>query len=274
MSIRKDRGEERAHVAAVDGERTISVIAPEGRAADAKESEEEQANRHIRVVVADDHHMTRSGVKNALSQSSEIEVVGEASNGYEALELVDSLSPDVLVLDIEMPKMSGVEVARRLKKRGSSVAILALSAFDDRDYVYGLLDCGASGYLMKEEADEMMLEDAVRSIAADRTEMWMSPNFAGRLVRNHLADRRAKALVDELTDREWDVLREIGYASGNPEIGETLHISVHTVKNHVEHVKAKLKLRTRAELVAWCWQNNILRSRDLDDRSRDDERRI
>lgn len=230
------------------------------------ESEPVAGNERIRVVVADDHHLTRSGVKAALSQSAEIEVVGEASDGIEALEVVELTKPNVLVLDIEMPKMSGVEVARRLKKQGSSIAILALSAFDDRDYVYGLLDCGASGYLMKEEADATMLEDAVRSVAADRSEMWMSPNFAGRLVRNHLADRRLKSLIDDLTEREWDVLREIGYGSGNMAMAETLHISVHTVKNHVEHIKSKLRVRTRAELVAWCWQNNVVRGREEDAR--------
>jgi DNA-binding NarL/FixJ family response regulator len=230
-----------------------------------------KGGNRIRVVVADDHHLTRSGVKSALSQSSEIEVVGEASDGIEALAMVESTKPNVLVLDIEMPRMSGVEVARRLKKQGSLVAILALSAFDDRDYVYGLLDCGASGYLMKEEADATMLEDAVRSVAEDRSEMWMSPNFAGRLVRNHLADRRIKSLIEDLTDREWDVLREIGYGSGNMVIAEALHISVHTVKNHVEHIKGKLRVRTRAELVAWCWQNNIVRGREADARIAEDE---
>jgi DNA-binding NarL/FixJ family response regulator len=238
------------------------------------ESQPRKGGNRIRVVVADDHHLTRSGVKAALSQSAEIEVVGEASDGIEALAMVESTKPNVLVLDIEMPRMSGVEVARRLKKQGSLVAILALSAFDDRDYVYGLLDCGASGYLMKEEADATMLGDAVRSVAEDRSEMWMSPNFAGRLVRNHLADRRIKSLIEDLTDREWDVLREIGYGSGNMAIAEALHISVHTVKNHVEHIKGKLRVRTRAELVAWCWQNNIVRGREVDARIAEDENEV
>lgn len=217
----------------------------------------------ISVVVADDHHMTRSGVKNALSKSPEIEVVGEATDGVEALEVVAEKEPTVLVLDVEMPRMTGVEVARRLKKQGSPVAILALSAFDDRDYVYGLLDCGASGYLMKEEADAAVLEEAVLSIAKDRTEMWMSPNFAGRLVRNHLADRRIKSLIDEITEREWEVLKEIGFGKGNVEMADKLCISVHTVKNHVDRIKGKLRVRSRAELVAWCWQNNIVRGKDM-----------
>ncbi|NNE33796.1 MAG: response regulator transcription factor, partial [Rhodothermales bacterium] len=216
----------------------------------------------IRVVVADDHHMTRSGVKAALSTSAEIEVVGEAADGIEALEVVEKVKPAVLVLDVEMPRMTGVEVARKLKQRNSTIAILALSAFDDRDYVYGLLDCGASGYLMKEEADAVMLEDAVRSIALDRSEMWMSPNFAGRLVRSHLEDRRIRSLMDDLTEREWEVLREIGYGDGNIGIADKLCISVHTVKNHVEHIKSKLRVKSRAELVAWCWQNNIVHGRE------------
>lgn len=216
----------------------------------------------IRVVVADDHHLTRAGVASALALSPGISVVGEASDGVEALELVSKEKPDVLVLDVEMPRMTGVEVARRLRKQNSPVAVLALSAFDDRDYVYGLLDCGASGYLMKEEADAAMLEEAVRSIAADRSEMWMSPNFAGRLVRNHLSERRVSSLIDDLSEREWEVLKFVGFGKTNAEIADVLCISVHTVKNHVERIKTKLHVRSRAELVAWCWQNNFVTSKD------------
>lgn len=221
--------------------------------------------RTIRVVVADDHHMTRAGVSGALSSCAGIEVVGEASDGVEALSKVDETKPDVLVLDVEMPRMTGVEVARRLRKQNSAVAILALSAFDDRDYVYGLLDCGASGYLMKEEADASMLADAVRSIAEDRSEMWMSPNFAGRLVRNHLSERRVSSLIDELSEREWEVLKRIGFGKTNAEMADLLCISVHTVKNHVERIKIKLSVRSRAELVAWCWQNNFVTTKDGDE---------
>lgn len=137
--------------------------------------------KKIRVVISDDHAIMRVGIKNILSRSEEIQVVGEASNGAEALELVDKLSPDVLILDMEMPVMDGVEVARQMKMLQSPVRILVLSAYDDRQYIIEMLKLGVSGYLIKDEAPEV-IADAVRGIARGE-EGWISRKAALRLQR-------------------------------------------------------------------------------------------
>ncbi len=135
----------------------------------------------IRVVIADDHAIMRVGIRNILSRSSEICVVGEASNGAEAIQLVGELSPDVLILDMEMPVMDGVEVARRLQTNKSPVRILVLSAYDDRQYILEMLNMGAAGYLIKDEAPEVIV-DAVQGIA-NGEKGWISRKAAVRLQR-------------------------------------------------------------------------------------------
>ncbi len=135
----------------------------------------------IRVVIADDHAIMRVGIRNILSRSNEICVVGEANNGAEAIHLIDELNPDVLILDMEMPVMDGVEVARRLQANQSPVRILVLSAYDDRQYILEMLNMGASGYLIKDEAPEVIV-DAVQGIA-NGEKGWISRKAAVRLQR-------------------------------------------------------------------------------------------
>jgi DNA-binding NarL/FixJ family response regulator len=135
----------------------------------------------IRVVIADDHAIMRVGIRNILSRSSDICVVGEANNGAEAIQLINELNPDVLILDMEMPVMDGVEVARRLQANQSPVRILVLSAYDDRQYILEMLNMGASGYLIKDEAPEVIV-DAVQGIA-NGEKGWISRKAAVRLQR-------------------------------------------------------------------------------------------
>jgi two-component system, NarL family, response regulator DegU len=133
----------------------------------------------IRVIIADDHAIMRVGIRNILSRSSEIVVVGEASNGAEAIDLVNELNPDVLILDMEMPVMDGVEVARRLQANKSPVRVLVLSAYDDRQYILEMLNMGASGYLIKDEAPEVIV-DAVQGVAQGE-KGWISRKAALRV---------------------------------------------------------------------------------------------
>jgi DNA-binding NarL/FixJ family response regulator len=135
----------------------------------------------IRVVIADDHAIMRVGIRNILSRSKEICVVGEASNGTEAIQLINELNPDVLVLDMEMPVMDGVEVARRLRSDQSPVNILVLSAYDDRQYILEMLNMGAAGYLIKDEAPEVIV-DAVHGVARGE-KGWISRKASVRLQR-------------------------------------------------------------------------------------------
>ncbi len=134
-----------------------------------------QQDSQVRVLVVDDHQVVRVGIRKLLNRTSDIRVVGEASNGIEALHLVNELKPDVLLLDMEMPGLSGVDVARNLHAKGSSVRILVLSGYDDRQYVIALLDQGISGYLIKDESPELIIE-AIRSIARGDGN-WYSPKI-------------------------------------------------------------------------------------------------
>ena len=208
----------------------------------------------IRVVLADDHPVVRGGIRTLLEKAPGVTVVGEASSGREALGLVEKLAPDVLLLDMEMPGGTGLEVARWLQERAASVKVLALSAYDDEEYIFGLLDSGAAGYLTKDEAPDIIIE-AVQGVARGE-EGWISRRVASKIVsRKRTA---LKAATTTLSDRELEVLKLMARGDGNPLIAETLFISEGTVKNHVTRIYAKLDLRTRAEAVAWAWQHGLM----------------
>ena len=210
----------------------------------------------IRIVLADDHPVVRRGIRSMLEKAGDLAVVGEASDGEEALRLVNQLTPDVLLLDMEMPGMGGLEVARRLLADESTARVLALSAYDDEQYIFGLLDHGAAGYLTKDEAPTTIVE-AVRGVARGE-EGWISRRVANKLV--HRKRMALEAATDALSDRERDVLGLVGHGYNNSHIAETLFISEGTVKNHVTHIYDKLNLRTRAEAVAWAWQHGLVSS--------------
>ncbi|HAY36750.1 MAG: response regulator transcription factor [Rhodothermales bacterium] len=209
----------------------------------------------IRVVLADDHPVVRGGVKNMLVENDDIDVVGEASDGAQALKMVRDLQPDVLLLDMEMPIKPGIEVARDLAQEQHPTRILALSAYDDDEYIFGLLDAGAAGYLTKDEAPLIIVE-AVRGVAQGEDD-WISRRVADKMVRRrrtHLERNSA-----DLSGREWEVLKLVGKGLTNPEIGDLLFISEGTVKNHVSHIYEKLGFRTRAEAVAWAWEHGLMK---------------
>lgn len=210
----------------------------------------------VRVLIADDHPLYRSGTRMELEQIEGIEVVGEADDGDVALEQTLALEPDVLLLDVEMPSMSGVEVAEQLQKRGSKTRLLALSAHDEREYVYGLLEAGASGYLLKDEADAELLGEAIHGVARGE-DNWISRSLAVQLLRRRSMPDLAGV---QLTSREQEVVKLIALGLDNPTIAERLFISPHTVKNHLDKIKQqKIGVRTRAELIAWAWQHGVVK---------------
>ena len=198
----------------------------------------------IRVVLADDHPVMRSGIRNLLEAEEDIVVIGEAANGPEAIRLVESAKPDVLLLDMEMPGMSGVEVARKIRAMGLPVYILALSAYDDKAYVMGLLDSGASGYITKEKPPVMIIE-AVRAVARGEGRWFIQP----------VMPQKEKFPV---SGREQEVLRLMARGLSNQEIGEQLFISENTVRNHVANIYGKLGVRSWREAVAWAWESGLM----------------
>jgi len=182
----------------------------------------------------------------------DIQVVGEANNGLEAVEMVQRLQPDVLILDMEMPGLTGSEVAARLRKEGSKVHILALSAYDDRFYVEALYELGVSGYLVKEEDPQFILE-AIRGVARGE-ESW----FSRRLVKSLAAPAKNNPSRMGLTDREMEVLRIMVSGKTNDEIAHALGISVKTVEKHLEVIFNKMKVFSRVEAAVLAVRSGLV----------------
>ena len=202
----------------------------------------------IRVVLADDHAVVRKGIREFLEKAGDIHVVAEAADGEEALALVAEHQPDVLVLDIQMPRLSGVEVTRRVAAQHPSVRILALTAYDDDPYVFALLKTGATGYILK-TADSDELVRAVRAVAVGRSAL--APEVAQKVVQQLAGGARTLGdeVVQELSERELQVLRLAGKGLTNRAIGLQLAISDRTVQGHLANIYSKLHVSTRTEAV-------------------------
>jgi DNA-binding NarL/FixJ family response regulator len=209
----------------------------------------------IRVIVADDHPIVRKGIVDELSRHSNVEILGEASNGDEALDLSLTLMPDVLLLDISMPGAKPAHVVRELNKLEMHPRVLVLSAYDDLEYVLSMLSAGASGYMLKDEEPSTIAQGV---LSVSKGETWLSPDIAASLVQHSI---RAAGLSkqDELTARERDVLVLLAKGYPNEQIAETLFIAEGTVKNHVTHIYDKLGVSSRAKAVAWAWEHGLVK---------------
>ena len=196
----------------------------------------------IRIMLADDHPVTRAGIRKFLNKATDMEIIAEADNGTEALELAKRLVPDVLLLDIELPGMKGLEIAKELQASNSPVKILVLSTYDDKQFIFGLLGNGAAGYLTKEEVPETIVE-AVRGVARGE-KGWVSRRVAAIMSAWTQTDELSSK---NLTPRELDVLKWVVKGKTNQEIGMELGISQKTVEKHLESVFAKLKVTSRVE---------------------------
>jgi DNA-binding NarL/FixJ family response regulator len=205
------------------------------------------------VVLADDHPVVRTGIRNLLSKSPDIEVVGEASNGTEALQLCADLKPNVLLLDMEMPGLKGVEVAQRMRGTNTGVSILALSAYDDKQYILELLESGAAGYLTKEEAPETII-DAIRGVAQGE-QGWVSRRVAAQM---SVWMREEEPEGNRLTHRELEVLKLVVDGKTNQGIGLNLGISEKTVEKYLEAVFAKLGVTSRVEAAVYAVREGLV----------------
>jgi len=214
----------------------------------------------IRVLLADDHPPLRAGMKARLEVESDITVVGEAGNGRDALFLARELDPNVLVLDMEMPDMTGVDVANQLKEEGTLIRILVLSAHEDPEYIIRMVEGGAvAGYLTKNESLDTIVA-AVRGVARGE-EGWLSREVAAALMKQKRGrGQEVDDSLDQLSRRELEVLQLIAQGFNNSQIGEELYIAESTVKKHVSNIYTKLELNSRAEVTAWAWKNGVIDS--------------
>ncbi|MGZ4171128.1 MAG: response regulator [Solirubrobacteraceae bacterium] len=202
----------------------------------------------IRVLVADDQSMVRAGFRMLLSQEPEIEVVAEASNGLDAVDLAARFRPTVVLMDIRMPELDGLEATRRILAADDTTRILILTTFDLDEYVYEALRAGASGFVLKDDPAEQLLA-AIRIIA--RGEALLSPSITRRVIQQFTRIHRPAPPkeLNELTERERDVFRLMARGRSNAEIGHELYISETTVKTHITHILQKLGLRDRVQAV-------------------------
>jgi DNA-binding NarL/FixJ family response regulator len=205
-----------------------------------------------RIVLADDHAMFRQGIKNILEGAEDLEVVGEAGDGLNLLELLKKVTPDLVILDISMPNLRGLEATREIKKIAPDVRVLILTMHRDKEYVYHAISTGAEGYLLKEDADTELFA-AVDSIRQGK--YYISPLLSGELAHELLQTPhkgQANLRSDPLTLREREVLKLIAEGISNKEIAELLFISIRTVENHRANIMRKLKIRQTANLVKYA----------------------
>jgi DNA-binding NarL/FixJ family response regulator len=214
----------------------------------------------VRVLIVDDHALFRRGLQMVLENEGDIEVVGEASDGHEAVERAEKTTPDVVLMDVRMPKRSGIEATRAIKDVLPSTKILMLTISDEEADLYEAIKAGASGYLLKEISIEEVA-NAIRSVQQGQS--LISPSMASKLLNEFAAmvkrrDERKQVPGPRLTDRELEVLKLVAKGMNNRDIGTELFISENTVKNHVRNILEKLHLHSRMEAVVYAVREKLL----------------
>lgn len=210
----------------------------------------------ITVLIADDHHVVRRGLAFFLRTQQDIEIIGEAGNGQEAVNLANSLKPDVILMDLVMPEMDGIEATKQIKAKHPELKIIILTSFSDQDHVIPALEAGASGYQLK----DIQPDDLVRCIKKVMNgESQLHPKATSHLLAN-LSTRgiQEKSRVEALTKRELEVLQEIARGKSNKEIASDLFITEKTVKTHVSNLLAKLELADRTQAALYAVKNKLV----------------
>ncbi len=216
----------------------------------------------IKVLIADDHALVREGIIAFLKLCDDIEVIGEASDGIEAVNKTEKLKPDVVIMDINMPKLGGLEVTLEIKRKTPDVKILVLTQYDDREYISRLLKAGVSGYILK-KAGATELISAIRAVK--RGELYLHPSIAKEVVEGYLHKEKAMAEdpYDLLTEREKQVLKLITEGYTYKEIADALGISVKTAIAHYTKISEKLDIHTRAGLIKFAIKKGIIKIDDI-----------
>jgi two-component system response regulator NreC len=212
----------------------------------------------ISLLLVDDHEVVRTGLRMLLENQPNIKIVGEASTGLQAIELVDSIHPDVVIMDITLPDISGIEATRRLRQSHPDLPVVALTIHEDEQYFFEMLQAGASAYVPKRAAPEDLM-NAIHAVI--NGEVYIYPSLAKLLVADFLSRANEdinKATVDGLTPREQEVLAVLADGLSNDEIAEKLAISRHTVARHRENVMRKLNLHSRSELVKYAIRKGLI----------------
>ncbi|MBI4785990.1 MAG: response regulator transcription factor [Chloroflexi bacterium] len=204
------------------------------------------SQKPIRVILADDHAVVRKGIRDFLEEDATLRVVGEANDGEEAIALVARERPDIILLDIQMPRLSGLDAARRIRKESPNVRVLMLTAYEDEPYILAALQAGVHGYLLKTAASEELVL-AVHAVAAGETAL--SPAVAKKLVQRAYGRAPADQATETLSEREIEVLRFAAKGLGNRQIAAELGISDRTVQGHLGNIYEKLHVSTRTEAV-------------------------
>lgn len=211
----------------------------------------------IQVLIADDQTMVRSGLRLILEAEPDIAVVAEAGDGDEAIRVARREKPDVILMDVRMPTMDGLEATRQITEANPNMKVIVLTTFDLDDYVYGALRSGASGFLLKDAGGDQLV-DAIRVVASG--EALIAPSVTKRLI-SEFAKRPEPGEVEglgELTERELEVLAQVARGLSNAEIAEELYVSETTVKTHVSHILTKLHLRDRVQAVVVAYESGLV----------------
>ena len=216
--------------------------------------------KKIRVLLADDHTLVRAGIRALLERQPDQEVVGEAADGLQAVRMTEELQPDVVLMDLAMPGVNGLEATARITKNFSRVKVLALTMHDDQEYFFEVLQAGASGYVLKNAAPQELVT-AIRAVVEGKA--YLSPGVARYLIGDFLrrAEPEARA-YNGLTEREREVLKLIAQGMTNQEIAQALSISINTVQVHRTHIMDKLDLHNRAELIKYAIRKGLIQLKD------------
>ncbi|MGD2144525.1 MAG: response regulator transcription factor [Anaerolineae bacterium] len=214
--------------------------------------------KRIGILLVDDHEIVRAGLRSLLERNEQVKIVGEASSGTEAVQLATELKPDVVLMDVSMRDMDGVEATRRIKKRTPEVNVLALTVHEEEAYFFEMLTAGASGYVPKRASPQVLLT-AITIVS--KGEVFLHPAVAGALVQEYLQEGRSgarKRVYDGLTPRQREVLTLIAEGLSNNEIADDLGISVRTVERHRENIMKRLNLHSRVELVKYALRKGLI----------------
>jgi two-component system, NarL family, response regulator NreC len=214
--------------------------------------------KKIRVLIADDHGIVRKGLRLQLEQNASFEVVGEAVDGRDAVRMSEELLPDIVIMDIAMPNLNGIQATAQMMKKNPQIGVIILSMFSDETYLTRALAAGAKGYLLKESADED-LDNAVRAVAQGKP--FFSADIANTLLEDYMRQLQQRGLEDSydlLTEREKEILQLLAEGKSNKDIANMLNLSVNTVETHRTRLMQKLDLHSAAEIVLYAVRKRII----------------